>query len=290
MAGQRRAIVFMLGTQGVALRRTRLRCLPTLVLTTGLVLATTAGPRACQAEPGKNEAVSPVRIDLYGDPLPPGAIARMGTTRDLIVGPSADIVLSPDGKSITATTHGWWTIPLRLWDVDTGRVRLHLKELEAPAPFASVRQVAFSPDGKLLAAGDSAGIVRIGTTDVGRKVRQLAGPDSVECLAFLPDGKHIAVGYNDGSIWVYALATGHRIRSLTTAPVYGLMTNAFSPDGKFASIRRWDASLSIREVVNGREIHRLFLQPGRAPAPAWGRLAVRIDCLRRDTACVLAGR
>ena len=61
------------------------------------------------------------RTDLYGDPLPPGAVARIGTLRDNFGFKTGDIVLSPDGKALTATS-SFWLLPLRLWDVETGRV------------------------------------------------------------------------------------------------------------------------------------------------------------------------
>ena len=112
---------------------------------------------ALQAEDRRNAAVPPVRTDLYGDPLPPGAIARIGTSATTSVRMSGDIVLSPDGKTITATS-GWFVILLRLWDLETGRVTRHLTNLEDRAGHAKLQMVAFSPDGKLIATGDSAGV------------------------------------------------------------------------------------------------------------------------------------
>ena len=235
-----------------------LRLLGRLCWTVGLVLSTTSSTAAApQAEERKTGTTPAVRTDLYGDPLPPGAIARLGTLRDNIGEMSGDIVISPDGKTITATS-GWFIIPLRLWDVETGCVLLHLKNLEPPAGHVGVRRVAFSPDGKLLAAGDSAGTVRIGTTDAGRRIRELPGSESVTCLAFLPDGKSLAVAYYDGAIWLYRLATGERVRSLALAPFHILLVNVFSPDGKLVSVRRLDNGLSLRDVLTGREIRRLW--------------------------------
>ena len=214
-----------------------------------------------QAVSQKSGAAQIVRTDLYGDPLPPGAVARLGTLRDNIGDTSGDIVVSPDGKTITATTRGWWRIPLRLWDVATGRVVRHLNELEPPARYAGVRRVAFSHDGKLLATGDSAGAVRIGAADTGRKVRELTGPEAVSSLAFLPDNKCIAVAYAGGAIWLYRLPAGERVRSLALAPYYDTSFNIFSPDGKMVSVQRLDGSLSVRDVLTGREVRRLWKMP-----------------------------
>jgi WD40 repeat protein len=238
-------------------RRARFRSLGRDFLAAGLVVALMTS---------KAHAAQEIQTDLYGDPLPLGAVARLGTLRDNIGEMSGDIVLSPDGKTITATS-AYLSIPLRLWDVETGRAIRHLKELEPPATYAHVRRVAFSADGKLLAAGDSLGTVRIGSTTTGRKIRELAGPlvairelagpAAVGCLTFLPDANSLAVAYMDGAIWLYRLSTGERIRSLAVAPFYFPFFNVFSPDGKVVSVRRLDDSLSLRDVLTGREIHRL---------------------------------
>ena len=59
------------------------------------------------------------RIDRYGDPLPPGAVARLGTMRmrqDTIY---ADHItaFSPDGKLLATGSHQ----SLRLWELAPGR-------------------------------------------------------------------------------------------------------------------------------------------------------------------------
>src|SRR5882724_7422993 len=78
--------------------------------------------------------------DRYGDPLPAGAIGRLGTTRlrhgDFI----SALTFLPDGKSIASLgggSHG----RAQLWDVGTGTARAHYpigKGTHGPA--------AFSPD------------------------------------------------------------------------------------------------------------------------------------------------
>jgi WD40 repeat protein len=56
------------------------------------------------------------RTDLYGDPLPPGAILRMGSTR--LKHSQAAVAFSKDGKLlISAGDSG----DVRFWDVATGK-------------------------------------------------------------------------------------------------------------------------------------------------------------------------
>ena len=92
-----------------------------------------------------------------------------------------------------------------LWDVAT---REPLVDQPLAVADGDVGSVAFSPDGKTLAAGytqsaSSAGVV---LWDVARRERLVDQPLAVaECggrsVAFSPDGKTLAAGYGDGGGW-----------------------------------------------------------------------------------------
>src|SRR5438046_1805891 len=75
--------------------------------------------------------------DFHGDPLPPGALARMGTVR-LNVGGRV-FAFSPDEKLFGVVSSGG---EVWLWSVETG---LPIREME-PAPI-DVLDAAFSADG-----------------------------------------------------------------------------------------------------------------------------------------------
>src|SRR4051812_45054348 len=84
-----------------------LRLVPLFVLSLGL-----------QAVP-PGRGGGPPRKDLYGDPLPPGAIARLGTIRFRSGdGPITAIAFSPDGKTLAA---GCGEGSLRVWQMPGGR-------------------------------------------------------------------------------------------------------------------------------------------------------------------------
>src|SRR5262245_12636606 len=87
----------------------------------------------------------PALTDLYGDPLPPGALARVGTARLRHLGQVYAVAISPDGKTIAS---GGNDNTLRLWETATGK-----ELLAVPSPKTGVRCVAFSRDGKLVATG-----------------------------------------------------------------------------------------------------------------------------------------
>ncbi len=95
----------------------------------------------------------------------------------------------------------------------------------------SIKQIAYSPNGRHLAAAGSAGIwiydmaihheVALLTESTGR----------ISGAAFSPDGSTIVSGYNDGSILVWDVKTGKRKQALPTEQEW-VSSVAFSPDGK----------------------------------------------------------
>jgi WD40 repeat protein len=212
------------------------------------------------------------RVDLCGDPLPPGALARLGTVRLRHNDRILCLALSPDGE--WAASSGWGgnfslRHPIRLWDLATGReVRQFLVEGLHPAG-----SLAFSPDGRLLACldADRASTIRIWDVATGKLVQKLGmyrEPDEAESclrsngLAFSPDGRVLAAGGRDATgqdaaIRLWEVATGRELHTWKDPERWCLVrTLAFSPDGaRIAAV--FDREIRLLEVSTGKEL-RVF--------------------------------
>src|SRR5688572_2264970 len=81
--------------------------------------------------------------DLPRDPLPPGAVASLGTTRLRHKHYVVSLAFSPDGKALAS---GGYDFMANVWDTATGLPRFAL-----PRQGTYVYSVAYSPDGKVLA-------------------------------------------------------------------------------------------------------------------------------------------
>src|SRR5688572_30257381 len=85
--------------------------------------------------------------DRHGDPLPAGAVARLGTARfrpGLTGGRGVRAAVSPDSK-VLATGE---PAAVRFWDLATGTL---IRRVALPSGNGGILELVFSPDGKRLA-------------------------------------------------------------------------------------------------------------------------------------------
>jgi RNA polymerase sigma factor (sigma-70 family) len=172
----------------------------------------------------------------------------------LITSQSLAVAFSADGR-YCATTSG---SSVSLWDMNSGR---KLADFPGPneIPNSVYHVLAFSPDGKILAAaGTTRKIVQFWETDGGRPLKNLNDtvPNTVTNLVFSPDGRSLAMADLEGGIHVWDIAAGKELAAFpgdrTAWTVNGL---AFSPDGKTlaatapggGAVRLWN--LATREAV-----------------------------------------
>jgi WD40 repeat protein len=236
------------------------------------------------AEPARGEEANiaggdrPSATDRHGDPLPPGARARLGTLHLWQGGAISALAFAPDGKTLVSASD---SPTLRLWDAATGKELRQFRGHRGP-----VCSVAFAPDGKTLASGSAGGddpTIRIWDSVTGRQLRQWTGADDVPlCLAFAPDGHLLASAGKDGSICFWDPATGKELRQLK-GPQQTVMTGLlFSPDGRsLASWHPWDGfgrgrgpgsqspGVILWDAGTGKRLRKYEVQTGHFPAFAF---------------------
>ncbi|MDY3562865.1 sigma-70 family RNA polymerase sigma factor [Gemmata sp. JC673] len=190
----------------------------------------------------------PVRTDRHGDPLPEGAVARIGTQRFRHGGGSINRVLpTPDGKMLVSKTY-YGDASVLVWELATGRL-LH----QFPGHYEENRAVALSPDGKTLALGQDK-VIRFYDLTSGKEVRNLSSSiGGTDELAFSPDGKVLASGHGCNTVLLWDLAGG-KVQSRLQAEQNRVSNLVFSPDGKtLATGDTLDTLIRLFDVATGQE-------------------------------------
>jgi WD40 repeat protein len=173
---------------------------------------------------------------------------------------------SPDGKTAAVVTPDQ---ALHLWDL-AGDHEIRL--LAAPSPDGSptfhYAALAFSPDGRLFAAGGvplrggaPALSIRLWEVPSGKERPPLAGPvTGITSLAFAPDGKRLAVGGTQ-AVHVFDLAAGKELSRVNT-PRFGGSWVAFAPDGKRLALGD-GSEVKVADPATGKLLRRLPAGPFR---------------------------
>jgi RNA polymerase sigma factor (sigma-70 family) len=227
-------------------------------------------PSAARGRPGPRQALT----DRHGDPLPQGALARLGTMRFRLGNGVYHMALAPDGKTAVSVGGNAWT---QFWDVATGR---EIRRIDWKHGGGG-RLTAYSPDGRLVATVQDHGPLHVWHAATGKHFAERGlKMDFASSLGFSPSGRTLAVG---GSANIYGRTPetlsdsvislwqwdGARLRALWEsspdheAPIKGprlqaIKSLAFSPDGKHLATGGLKNNLvRLWNVATGKEVRRV---------------------------------
>ena len=145
---------------------------------------------------------------------------------------------------------------LTVWQADLRNVKLHnanfahanLAKSVFAETFGAILSVAFSPDGKLLATGDSNGEIHLCQVANGQQIVICKGHTNwVVSLAFTPDGSVLASGSTDYTVRLWDVSTGQCLQTLWKhdSDVWSV---AFSPDGDLLASGSDDQTIRLWSV------------------------------------------
>jgi len=160
--------------------------------------------------------------------------------------------------------------------VSASRVRLTLRGHEGP-----VEEVAYSPDGKLIATASGDKTARIWDAATGQELLTLQHAAGVGKVKFSPDGARLATGAGDGLVRLWDVASGKELLTIIAAPqvidpspytVY----MAFSPDGKLlATVGNRESQAKFWDPASGAELFTLS-------HPSWLSVAPGVDLVANE--------
>ncbi len=124
--------------------------------------------------------------------------------------------------------------------------------------FQAVLTIAYSPDGKYLAAGSENRTIKIWNISTQQEIVTLSGhAKGVSSIAYSPDGKYLASGSYDSKIKIWDMHTHQEIATFSghAKVVHSI---AYSPDGKYLASGSGDFKIKIWDMHTHQEIATLL--------------------------------
>lgn len=179
------------------------------------------------------------------EPLPAGALVRLGSSKFRLPQGAAALVFSPDSKWLLSGDNQG---TIQAWDVVTGQVARQWRLSQA-----NVMLMRFSPDATRLAVSYADGAVYVMDPVTGRTVFSQGDRryDPV-FFAWTPDSKTLLLCRREGRVQHIDAATWREVKAWT----FGMNTTASiacSPDGKTVMLQGYDGNVRGVDLQSGKE-------------------------------------
>jgi WD40 repeat protein len=196
--------------------------------------------------PAPNHRPAKARVDRYGDPLPEGASARLGTVRFRHAGAVRDVAFSNDGKWLAASSDDRNMVII--WERATGRKLREIPVANAVVPPTHLR---FSSEGKRLYGSFWYGqdmalyswALQAGAD--GKENPRL--PGRARMLGYAPDGREMILLQNEAEIVRWHIQKGRQLARYEkpqgdVSTVAWLDERLLAPVFDGQSLQMWDAA------------------------------------------------
>jgi WD40 repeat protein len=193
--------------------------------------------------------------DVFGDPLPPGAVARLGTAR--LRHACNALTWAPDGKTLVSSGQDGL---LRFWDPGDGKQVHQFKGAWA----GLINAITYTPDGKYLVFGTGDGVVHVVDDATGREIRTVGAPvgtpQQITGLGLRADDGVVLTAAADGSVSARDLTTGSSVRLTDPPPGNRVQPrSAVSPDGRACAVWGGDDLLTVYDAAGKELFHATTL-------------------------------
>jgi WD40 repeat protein len=174
---------------------------------------------------------------------------------------SPALAFSPNGRVLVTGND----VCVKLWDAGSG-----LKPLQTLPPMMGADNglVAFSPDGRWLAAVVRHGVVWIlnaANYHLGRVITLGSGAIEITSMTFSPDSKYLATARDTGEVRLWNVQTGqlhYELKGHGTA----VRAIAFAPDGTTVATGGEDQTVRLWDIFTGQE--KMAIKRHKSPVSA----------------------
>lgn len=196
------------------------------------------------------------------DPLPKGALLRLGNSRARH-GIASNIAASKDGKTLYACLADR---SVCIWETESGKLIRRIKALSN-----NTRWIAVSPDGNILAVASSSSIHLWNLTDPSDTPRTLQGhQNDIAAIDFSSDGGLLISGGHDRKARLWDVEGGKSIREINADADNSINSVIFTRDDRSfftcsytGRVIQWktENGEKLREWKGPKEIAQLFTLP-----------------------------